>query len=164
MRALLALAISAALVAAHAEASGGSAKKSEHGAKKSEHGAKPEHGKEGGDGKPKEGLFGSADNIVPLPVVIAPVVIRGKLDSHLYMFLAAETPSADDAKKLKEKLPYVLDDLILTVYGPAIDIAKPDAVPNYAALVDRIKSSINRVMGREIVTKIEVGKIDTAPY
>lgn len=162
MRALLAFPILAVLVAGHAEASGG-AKKSEHGAK-SDHEKKTEHGKEEGDGKPKDGLFGNADNIVPLPVVIAPVVVRGKLDSHLYMFLAAETPSADDAKKLKEKLPYVLDDLILTVYGPATDVAKADAEPNYAALVDRIKSSINRVMGREIVSKIEVGKIDTAPY
>jgi hypothetical protein len=140
---------------------------SDHGAKpakKSEHG-KSDHGKAGEkDAKPKEGLFGSADNVVPLPAIIAPVAVRGNLASHLYMFLAAVTPSANDAKELKEKLPYVLDDLILTVYTPATDVPKADAEPNYAALVERVKASINRTMGREIVTKIEVGKIDTAPY
>lgn len=165
MRVLLAMALAAFLCAGPAQASGGAkpAKKPEHGST-SGHGAKSDHGKDDKDAKPKEGLFGSADNIVPLPVIIAPVVVRNRLESHLYMFLAAETPSAEEARKLKDKLPYVLDELILTVYGPPTEIPKPDAEPNYAALVERVRASINRVMGREIVTKIEVGKIDTAPY
>lgn len=162
MRALLAIAFAVLLCAGPASASGGSKPE-----KKSDHGAKSDHGKgETGekDGKPKEGLFGNADNIVPLPAIIAPVIVRGNLDSHLYMFLAAETASADEAKKLKDKLPYVLDDVVLTVYDPATEVSKPNAEPNYAALVERVRASINRTMGREIVTKIDVGKIDTAPY
>lgn len=161
MRATLALLLAALLTAGAADASGGGKPD-----KKSDHGAKAGHGSGAAekDGKPKEGLFGSADNIVPLPVIIAPVVVRGNLDSHLYMFLAAETPSAAEAKKLKDKLPYVLDDLILTVYSPATEVAKPEAEPDYAALVERARASINRIMGREIVAKIDIGKIDTAPY
>jgi hypothetical protein len=137
----------------------------------SEQAAKPvaEHGgskDDAGEKKPKDGggLFGSDDNIVPLPVIIAPVVSNGYLTSHLYMFLAAVTPSAEEAGKLKEKMPYLLDDLILTVYQPPTILPARAKEPDYGEIVGRVRASINRTMGRDIVTAIKVGKIDTAPY
>jgi hypothetical protein len=136
----------------------------------SEHAAKPaaKHGagKDTAGEKKKDegGLFGSDDNIVPLPVIIAPVVSNGYLTSHLYMFLAAVTPSAEEAGKLKEKMPYVLDDLILTVYKPPTILPGRAVEPDYAELVAHVKASINRTMGRDIATEIKIGKIDTAPY
>jgi hypothetical protein len=136
----------------------------------SEHAAKPaaKHGDSkdaaGEKKKGEGGLFGSADNVVPLPVIIAPVVSNSYLTSHLYMFLAAVTPSAEEAGKLKEKMPYILDDLILTVYKPPTIMPPRAEEPDYGEIVGRVKASINRTMGRDIVTEIKIGKIDTAPY
>lgn len=110
------------------------------------------------------GLFGSADNIVPLPVVIAPVNTNGYLTSHLYMFLAAVTPSTAEANKVKEKMPYVLDALILAVYKDIATVPSRDAEPDYSQVIARVKDTVNGVMGRDVVTEIKVGRIDTAPY
>jgi len=110
------------------------------------------------------GLFGSADNVVPLPVVIAPVIAKDYLATHLYMFLAAVTPSAQEAKKVKEKMPYILDALILDLYKNIVVVPTRSAEPDYAQIVERFKTTINRVMGYDAVSEIKVGRIDTSPY
>jgi hypothetical protein len=112
----------------------------------------------------KGGMFHSADNIVPLPVLIAPVIAHDRLVTHLYMFLAAVTASAGDAAKLKERIPQVLDAMVLTVYHDLTVTTSRDVEPDYDKLIAGLKASINQTMGREIVTEIKVGKIDTAPY
>ncbi len=110
------------------------------------------------------GLFGSADNVVPLPVLIMPVVSKETIATHLYMFLAAVTPSSTEAKALKEKMPYILDAMIIALYAHIPSVETRDTEPDYTALVRTVKDAINSTMGSAICTDIKVGKIDTAPY
>ena len=124
------------------------------------HAEKPEGKKE----KKPDGLFSSADNEVPLPALIAPLVSNGRIIAHLYLFLEAVTPNANTANTLKDKMPYILDDLILTIFDNVPSVPNRDAEPNYKVLIDALQASMNRVMGGNFVTQVKVGKIDTAPY
>jgi len=110
------------------------------------------------------GLFASQDNLVPLPTVIAPVIVKDRLGEHLYLFLAALTATAADAQVVKARLPYVQDAMVREVYLHVVHIDSTDQEPDTAALLDRLKDVINGAVGQPLVTKLQVGRIDTAPF
>jgi hypothetical protein len=130
-----------------------------------EHGAKAGEAKEG-NSKPKDegGLFSSQDNLVPLPTVIAPVLVGERLTAHLYLFLAALTPTAEDARQVKMRLPYVQDAMVRDVYRNILVAANPGDAPDTKALLARLKDVINAAVGKPLVTELQVGRIDMAPY
>jgi hypothetical protein len=130
--------------------------------------AKPD-AKSGGVQAPAEsadvgGLFASQDNLVPLPTVIAPVMIKDRLAEHLYLFLAAITANAADAQVVKARLPYVQDAMVRDVYLHVVSLDNPSEEPDTVALIARLKTVINNAVGQPLVTQIQVGRIDTAPF
>ena len=133
-----------------------------------EHGAKPAHGaKPKEEKKPEpEGLFASKDNLVPLPTIIAPVVLRsdGRLTGHLYFQLAALTTTAGEANEVKQRLPYVQDALLREVYHSILIVDDLKAIPDSKALIARLKDSANAAVGKPVITEMEIGRIDSAPY
>ena len=142
----------------HGTAPSGDAKKS-----KGEHGEKADETKKG-EAKDDGGLFSSQDNLVPLPTIIAPVLIGDRLTAHLYLYLAALTPTAAEAQEVKMRLPYIQDAMVRDVYRSALMIADPEQAPDTTALLARMKEVVNRAVGKPLVTEIEVGRIDMAPY
>lgn len=157
----------------------GPAEALEHGAAKSEKpAAKPKGGKEGHEAKGKEGehgeekakagddggLFSSQDNLVEIPTIIAPVLCNDRLSAHLYIYIAALTADASQAQEVKMRLPYIQDALVRDVNDNTLTIADPKADPDTKTMLARFKSVINQAVGKPLVTDIQVGRIDTAPY
>lgn len=132
------------------------------------------HTKADGHGKPKDGheapeeknkgLFGSEDNVVHLPTIIAPVTYRGAISEYLYMYLVAVTDAADKANAVKAKLPHVQDALVREAHAAAL--AKPDEAhdADVAALLTAMQARINEIVGAPHVSQIAVDRIDHAPY
>lgn len=159
---VLSLSPSTGFAAGHGSEAKPAKAKEEHGK-----GGGKEHGKEGGEGgeKPKQdGLFASQDNLVPIPTIIAPVLYNDRLMAHLYIYVAALTKDASDAQVVKMRLPYVQDALVRDVNDNTLTIAAPNADPDTKPMLARFKSVINGAVGKPLVTEIQVGRVDTAPY
>ena len=114
--------------------------------------------------KDDSGLFNAQDNLVPLPTLIAPVLCNNRLTAHLYIYIAAMTANASDANVVKKRLPYVQDALVRDVNNNVLVIDNLEAEPDTKSMLARFKSVINAAVGKPLVTDIQVGKIDTAPY
>jgi hypothetical protein len=110
------------------------------------------------------GLFGNNDKLVPLPTLIVPVTVNGRLIAHLYMYLAAMTGSAAESAEVKKRMPYVQDAMVLEAYRDAPTVADRDQDPDPHPLLLKLKDVINKAVGKPVVTGIQVGRIDTAPY
>jgi hypothetical protein len=114
----------------------------------------------------QEGLFASQDNLVPLPTVIAPVVMKdtGRLTGHLYFFLAALTADAGQANEVKKRLPYVQDAMLREAYREKLVVTDSKSIPDSKALIEQLKNAANQAVGSPVITELKVGRIDAAPY
>jgi hypothetical protein len=114
--------------------------------------------------KPKDGLFDSQDNLVPLPTIIAPVLYNERLNCHLYIYAAALTANASDAQEVKMRLPYIQDALVRDVNDNALTVTDPRTNPDTKGMVAHLKAVINAAVGKPLVTDLQVARVDTSPY
>lgn len=125
----------------------------------------PDKKAKAGEDKPKDdGLFASQDNLVPLPTVIAPVLYNDRLIAHLYIYVAVLTKDASDAQAVKMRLPYIQDALVRDVNDSTLTVSEPNADPDTKPLIAHFKAVINNAVGKPLVTDLQVGRVDMAPY
>jgi hypothetical protein len=91
---------------------------------------------------------------VRMPILVAPVVARGKLQGYLYLQVVIETPDRGQAEKLALKIPYLQDAFVREVHRETIvRNDDPKAIDGHA-LKERLRARIEAIVGAGIAKDI----------
>lgn len=91
---------------------------------------------------------------VEMPILVAPMVVDGKLIAYAYVSSTVVTTSPEAAIAVRAKTPFIQDAFIRDVNGPTIvQAGAPDKVDS-EGLKARLLGDLRRVMGGGKVTAI----------
>lgn len=97
-----------------------------------------------------------ADPSVSMPMLVAPVMINGQMDRYVY--LGVTLILADEANKrmMLDKIPYIQDAFLREVHGATIALGEDPDVLDEEGLQRRLLAVCAKVVGPDIVKKIEL--------
>ncbi len=100
---------------------------------------------------------------VEMPYLIAPVVVNGRLDSNAYVSSRVVASSATATIVVRGKLPFIQDAYVRDVNGMPIGKANEPATVDVPALTARLLADAKRVAGPNLVSSVEIIRIQVAP-
>lgn len=131
---LLAAVLAVGVAVVPAEAAGGG-----HGAKKKSE---------------KEVLVPSVPS-VNMPMLVAPVMIKGQLARYVYLNVTLVLPDDSNKMMLLEKVPYIQDAFLREVHRGTIALGEDPFVLDEAGLGRRLMDACIKVVGPDIVKKVD---------
>jgi len=100
---------------------------------------------------------------VEMPYLIAPVVVNGRLDSNAYVSSRVVASSATATIVVRGKLPFIQDAYVRDVNGVPIGKTDDPATVDVPALTARLLADAKRVAGPNLVSAVEIIRIQVAP-
>lgn len=118
----------------------------------------------GGGGHGGEEKRESGVPTLDLPPFMAPVTIDGHLHFYLYIVIKLDLTSDFKKPEVLEKIPYLQDAIMRDVHArPIMPEANPQKIDE-AALSERLKPAIERVLGPGIVAKVSFRTVTRAAH
>lgn len=112
--------------------------------------AKPEKSEEGnGEKKP-------ADPTVSMPMLVAPVMVNGQMARYVYLSVTLLLADESNKRMMLEKIPYIQDAFLREVHGATIALGEDPNVLDEQGLQQRLLAACGKVVGPDIVKKIEL--------
>jgi hypothetical protein len=100
---------------------------------------------------------------VEMPYLIAPVVVNGTLMSNAYVSSRVIAASPTATIVVRDKLPFIQDAYVRDVNGVPIGKTDDPATVDVPALTARLLADAKRVAGPNLVSAIEIIRIQMAP-
>jgi hypothetical protein len=114
--------------------------------------AKAEDGKgEAGKGEKKP-----ADPVVSMPMLVAPVMINGQMAKYVYLSVTIMLADESSKRMMLEKIPYLQDAFLREVHGATIAAGEDPDVLDEDGLQRRLMAVCTKLVGPDIVKKIEL--------
>ena len=100
---------------------------------------------------------------VEMPYLIAPVVVNGALSSNAYVSSKVIAASPAATIVVRDKLPFIQDAYVRDVNATPIGKADDPATVDVPALTARLLADAKRIAGANLVSSIEIIRIQIAP-
>jgi hypothetical protein len=107
--------------------------------------------KAGGDAKP--------GTRVDMPILVAPMIVHGRLLAYAYINSTVITNSADTSFKVRDKIPFIQDAFIRDVNGASIVDPKNTDKVDRPALQARLLADLRKVMGQEEIVSVSFSNL-----
>jgi hypothetical protein len=100
---------------------------------------------------------------VEMPYLIAPVVVDGALTSNAYVSSKVIAASPAATIVVRDKLPFIQDAYVRDVNSMPIGKSNDPATVDVPALTARLLADAKRIAGPNLVSSIEIIRIQIAP-
>ena len=91
---------------------------------------------------------------VRMPVLVAPLVAKGRLQGYIYLQVIIVTPSRSQAETLSLKIPYLQDAFVREVHRQSISLNDDPKAIDGASLKARLRSTVDSIAGTGYVEDI----------
>jgi hypothetical protein len=91
---------------------------------------------------------------VNMPMLVAPVMIKGQMARYAYLYITLELPDDSNKTMLLEKIPYIQDAFLREVHRGTIALGEDPGVLDDAGLGRRLMDACAKVVGADIVKKV----------
>lgn len=110
-----------------------------------------------------ESVGGAPGTNVDMPIVIAPILVDGKLTGYAYVQsrLTAATPT--DALAVRDKIAFVLDAFVRDVNARPVTLPDNPGEVDQPGIAARMLADARRIMGASHVKSIAVTAVQIAP-
>lgn len=118
----------------------------------------PAHASGGGHGAKKKAEKEERVPSVPsvnMPMLVAPVMIKGQLARYVYLNVTLVLPDESNKMMLLEKVPYIQDAFLREVHRGTIALGEDPDVLDEAGLGRRLMDACVKVVGADIVKKVD---------
>jgi len=102
----------------------------------------------------KEALVPSVPS-VNMPMLVAPVMIKGQLARYVYLNVTLVLPDESNKMMLLEKVPYIQDAFLREVHRGTIALGEDPGMLDEAGLGRRLLDACIKVVGPDIVKKVD---------
>lgn len=109
--------------------------------------------KEEGEG---EGEKKPAVPTVNMPMLVAPVMVNGLMARYVYLSVTLVLGDESNKRMMLDKIPYIQDAFLREVHGATIALGEDPNVLDEAGLQSRLLATCNKVVGPDIVKKVEL--------
>lgn len=92
---------------------------------------------------------------VNMPMLVAPVIIKGQLARYVYLNVTLVLPDDTNKMMLLEKIPYIQDAFLREVHRSTIALGEDPDVLDEAGLGRRLMDACIKVVGPDIVKKVD---------
>ncbi len=92
---------------------------------------------------------------VNMPMLVAPVMIKGQLARYVYLNVTLVLPDESNKMMLLEKVPYIQDAFLREVHRGTIALGEDPEVLDEAGLGRRLMDACVKVVGADIVKKVD---------
>jgi hypothetical protein len=92
---------------------------------------------------------------VNMPMLVAPVMIKGQLARYVYLNVTLVLPDESNKMMLLEKIPYIQDAFLREVHRGTIALGEDPDVLDDAGLGRRLMDACVKVVGADIVKKVD---------
>jgi hypothetical protein len=118
----------------------------------------------GGHGSKKKAAKEESVPAVPsvnMPMLVAPVMIKGKLARYVYLNVTLVLPDESNKMMLLEKVPYIQDAFLREVHRGTIALGEDPDMLDEAGLGRRLLDACIKVVGPDIVKKVDFRDLAT---
>jgi hypothetical protein len=112
----------------------------------------------GGHGSTKKAAKEESVPSVPsvnMPMLVAPVMIKGQLARYVYLNVTLVLPDDSNKMMLLEKVPYIQDAFLREVHRGTIALGEDPDMLDEAGLGRRLMDACVKVVGADIVKKVD---------
>lgn len=112
----------------------------------------------GGNGAKKKAETAESVPSVPfvnMPMLVAPVMIKGQLARYVYLNVTLVLPDDSSKLMLLEKVPYIQDAFLREVHKGTIALGEDPDVLDEPGLGRRLMDACIKVVGPDIVKKVD---------
>ena len=92
---------------------------------------------------------------VQMPMLVAPVMVRGELARYVYLSVMLILPDETNKMMLLEKIPYIQDAFLREVHGATIALGEDAEVLDEEGVGRRLLNICAKILGPDIVKKVE---------
>ena len=92
---------------------------------------------------------------VNMPMLVAPVMIKGQLARYVYLTVTLVLPDESNKMMLLEKVPYIQDAFLREVHRGTIALGEDPEILDEAGLGRRLLDACIKVVGPDIVKKVD---------
>ena len=92
---------------------------------------------------------------VNMPMLVAPVMIKGQLARYVYLNVTLVLPDDSNKMMLLEKIPYIQDAFLREVHRGTIALGEDPEMLDEAGLGRRLMDAVTKVVGADIVKKVD---------
>jgi hypothetical protein len=82
-----------------------------------------------------------------MPLLVAPLVAKGRLHGYVYLQIVVVTPSRSQAEQLSLKIPFLQDAFVREVHRQTIALNDNPKAIDGAGLKERIRATIETIAG-----------------
>jgi hypothetical protein len=118
----------------------------------------------GGHGSKKKAAKEESVPAVPsvnMPMLVAPVMIKGKLARYVYLNVTLVLPDESNKMMLLDKVPYIQDAFLREVHRGTIALGEDPDMLDEAGLGRRLLDACIKVVGPDIVKKVDFRDLAT---
>jgi flagellar basal body-associated protein FliL len=111
-----------------------------------------------GEGKAGEGK-GEKPPAVPsvsMPMLVAPVMVNGQMARYVYLGVTLMLGDESNKRVMLDKIPYIQDAFLREVHGATIALGEDPDVLDEEGLQRRLLAVCAKIVGPDIVKKIEL--------
>ncbi len=112
----------------------------------------------GGHGSTKKAAKEESVPSVPsvnMPMLVAPVMIKGQLARYVYLSVTLVLPDESNKMMLLDKVPYIQDAFLREVHRGTIALGEDPEILDEAGLGRRLLDVCIKVVGPDIVKKVD---------
>lgn len=117
--------------------------------------ASPSLASGGGSSKSEKAARAPAAPSVNMPMLVAPVVVKGQLHRYVYFNVTLILPDDSGKRAVMDKIPYIQDAFLRDVHRQSIVLGDdPEAIDN-EGLGARLLAICTRIVGAGIVKNVD---------
>lgn len=109
----------------------------------------------GGSSKSEKSTRTPAVPSVNMPMLVAPVVVKGRLDRYVYFNVTLILPDDSGKRAVMDKIPYIQDAFLRDVHRQSIVLGDDPGVIDNEGLGARLLAICTRIVGAGIVKKVD---------
>ncbi|MFT3808649.1 MAG: hypothetical protein QM698_01900 [Micropepsaceae bacterium] len=91
--------------------------------------------------------LGGDDNTVEMPMLVAPVTVKGRLYHYAYMRVMLEAKDSSTVERAREKVPFIIDAMLRETHRDSIALDGDPAQIDGDGLKKRLLDAANAVVG-----------------
>jgi flagellar basal body-associated protein FliL len=97
-----------------------------------------------------------ADPSVGMPMLVAPVMVNGQMARYVYLGVTLILVDEANKRMMLDKIPYLQDAFLREVHGATIALGEDPEVLDEEGLQRRLLAACAKIVGPDIVKKIEL--------
>jgi hypothetical protein len=100
---------------------------------------------------------------VEMPILIAPMIVDGKLSGYAYVANTILTTSPNAAIDVRDKIPFIQDAFVRDVNGASIAKGGDPNTVDIDGLTARLLACVRRVVGTAKIAGVRLTQVQLAP-